>query len=78
LLVLRLLAGQVPSWLGCRYGVASLYGCSQAVNIDSLPQLSYHSSPPKDQDSTEGPKKATRGGVNGSLSKFLDGTCPTS
>jgi hypothetical protein len=64
LLVLRLLVGQVPSWLGCHapqdhvdhgswcigcYGAASLNGCSRAVNVDSLPQLSYPSSPPKDQ-----------------------------
>jgi hypothetical protein len=41
LLVLRLLGGQVPSWLGCR-----------AVNVDSLPELSYPLSLPKDRDST--------------------------
>jgi hypothetical protein len=57
----------VPSWLGCRapqdhvnhgswcigrLGAASLDGCSRAVNVDSLPQSSYPSFPPKDRDST--------------------------
>jgi hypothetical protein len=65
-LVLRLLAGQVPSWLGRRapqdhfnhrswctscHGVASLDGCSQAVNVDSPSQSSYPPSPLKDRDS---------------------------
>jgi hypothetical protein len=64
LLVLRLLAGRVPSWLGCRtpqdhidhgswcigrLGTVPLDGCSRVVNVDSLAQLSYHSSPPKDR-----------------------------
>jgi hypothetical protein len=66
LLVLQLLAGQVPSWLGHRApqdhvnheswcigceGAASLDSCSWAVNIDSPSQLSYLPSPPKDRGS---------------------------
>jgi hypothetical protein len=43
LLVLRLLAGQVLSWLGCR---------APQDHVDSLPQSSYPSSPLNDQDST--------------------------
>jgi hypothetical protein len=60
--------------------IATIYRVRQYVELYISHIIRYHGIPKTilSDRGSEGPEKATRGGVNGSQSKFLEGTWPLS